>query len=76
MEEKTLEEIVGLEDCPLCDGASILEEEGHGFYAMCLDCGCHTISLNYKDENDKIEKAKKVAYLFNTGKVVSHSPGE
>ena len=34
---------IELQDCPLCGGAGLLEEEGGWcLYIQCLDCGCHT----------------------------------
>ena len=34
-------EEIDLQDCPLCQGAGCLEEEGGWcVYAQCLDCGC------------------------------------
>jgi hypothetical protein len=67
---------VELHDCPLCDGGSILEEEGNGFYAMCMECGCYTVHVDYKNEEDRLTAAKKAAELFNTGKVLNSNPGE
>ena len=70
-------DLINLEDCPLCDGAALLEEEnGCSFYVMCLDCGCHSVSMNYKTENQKLEAAKSVALLWNKGKVIKPTPGE
>ena len=55
---------------------SILEEEGNGFYAQCMDCGCYTVHVDYKNEEDRLEAAKRAAELFNTGKVLKSNPGE
>ena len=33
-------EMIDLQDCPRCFGPSILEEENHSYYVMCMDCGC------------------------------------
>ena len=42
-----IEEMLEIHDCPLCDGGSLLEEEsGCGYYVMCLDCGCHSVTLS------------------------------
>lgn len=69
-------ELVDLHECPLCEGGSILEEEGNGFYAQCMDCGCYTVHVDYKNEEDRLEAAKRAAELFNTGKVLKSNPGE
>lgn len=70
-------EQINLQDCPLCDGGSILEEEGNsGFYAMCLDCGAQTVIVDYKSEDDKLRAAQRAAHLWNIGKVLKMSPGE
>ncbi len=70
-------EQVVLNDCPVCAGAGLLEEEiGTGFYAVCMDCGSRTVTIDFKNQEGKLEAAKKVAMLWNTGKVVNSSPGE
>ena len=70
-------EEIELQDCPVCDGGSLLEEEcGSGFYVMCLECGCHTVVVDFKSEKDKLDAAKKVAHLWNIGKVIKSEPGE
>ena len=71
-----IDELVDLHECPLCEGGSILEEEGNGFYAQCMDCGCYTVHVDYKNEEDRLEAAKRAAELFNTGKVLKSNPGE
>ena len=35
-------EMIDLQDCPRCFGPSILEEEDHSYYVMCMDCGCQS----------------------------------
>ena len=38
-----LYEQIELQECPICGGAGLMEEEnGWCFYAACLDCGAHT----------------------------------
>lgn len=73
---QNIDELVDLHECPLCEGGSILEEEGNGFYAQCMDCGCYTVHVDYKNEEDRLEAAKRAAELFNTGKVLKSNPGE
>lgn len=41
-------EMIDLQDCPRCFGPSILEEEDHSYYVMCMDCGCQSASLGLK----------------------------
>ena len=39
---------IELQDCPLCGGPGLLEEEGGWcLYIQCLDCGCHTAELSF-----------------------------
>ena len=73
---QNIDELVNLHECPLCEGGSILEEEGNGIYAQCMDCGCYTVHVDYKNEEDRLEAAKRAAELFNTGKVLKSNPGE
>ena len=75
-EKKEIYELVELGDCPLCEGPGILEECDHGFYAICMDCGNQTVVASYKGDEDKLDAAKKVAELWNTGKVVFTGRGE
>lgn len=64
-------------DCPICGGASLLEEEsGSSFYVMCMDCGSRTVNVNYRDENERLSAARRAAQLWNTGKAINSSPGE
>ncbi len=66
-----------LEDCPYCGGAGLLEEEGgSSWYAICVDCGSQTAHIDYRKEEDRLDAAKKVAQLWNRGKVVRSDLGE
>lgn len=65
-----------LEDCVHCGGAGLLEQEGNCYYVNCLDCGCHTVNIDYKSDEDKEDAAARAALLWNTGKVISPEPGE
>lgn len=65
-----------LNDCPLCGGDSLLEEENGSFYVSCLDCGCHTVPIDFKTEQGKQDAAQRAADLWNMGKVISSNPGE
>ena len=68
---------IELQDCPLCHGAGLMEEE-HGWclYISCLDCDAHTVEIPFKNEEEKAEAAEKVAHLWNAGKVISGNPNE
>ena len=41
-----------------------------------MDCGCYTVHVDYKNEEDRLQAAQKAAALFNTGKVLKSNPGE
>ncbi len=72
-----LSEKIEIQDCPLCDGPGLLEEEnGCSFYVSCLDCGSRTVNIDYKDAATREDAAKRAADLWNTGKVISSHPGE
>lgn len=72
-----LYEMFEIEDCPICFGGSLIEEENNcSVYVMCLECGCHTVSMNYKNEEERIQAAKRVIELWNAGKVIKGTPGE
>ena len=68
---------IELQDCPLCRGPGVIEEEGGWcFYVMCMDCGCHTAEIPYKTSEERLSSAKKAAHLWNIGKVLRSDPGE
>ena len=68
---------IELQECPLCGGAGILEEEeGWCFYVSCMECGSHTAEAAYKTEEEKKTAAGKAAHIWNIGKVVRLDPGE
>ena len=71
-----IEELVDLQDCPLCDGPAYLEEEANSFYVMCYECGCHSVTVNYKKVEDRLLAAQGTAKLWNSGKVIKPTPGE
>ena len=42
---------IELQDCPICGGAGLLEEEnGNSFYVACMDCGSRSVNIDYKEE--------------------------
>lgn len=58
-----IEEMLEISDCPLCEGGALLEEEcGCGYYVMCLECGCHSVTIDFHSEEERLEAAKKVEY--------------
>ena len=68
---------ISLQDCPICGGAGSLEEEnGWCMYVSCLDCGCHTAEFEFRGEEERLDCARRVADIWNMGKVVSGNPGE
>ena len=70
-------EQIELNDCPVCGGSALLEEEsGHGYYVVCLDCGTHSVNIDFKDEADRLIAAKKTANLWNEGRVISSNVGD
>lgn len=69
-------DLVDIYDCPLCDGAALLEEEGNSYYVMCCECGCHSVNVNFKTEEQRLDAAKRTAMLWNSGKVIKGTPGE
>ena len=46
-------EMIDLQDCPRCFGPSILEEEDHSYYVMCMDCGCQSASFRFENDEDR-----------------------
>ena len=68
---------IELQDCPLCGGAGLLEEEGGWcVYVQCMDCGCHTAELPYRTPEERPEAARKAALTWNLGKVIYPGPGD
>ncbi len=66
-----------LQDCPLCGGAGLLEEEGGWcLYVQCLDCGCHTAELSFRSPEERLEAARRSATTWNLGKVIYPGPGD
>ena len=63
-----IEEKLEIHDCPLCDGGALLEEEGGcGYYVMCLECGCQSVTIDFHSEEERLEAAKKT--VFPEGKL-------
>ena len=59
-------------DCPRCHGTALLEEEsGWCVYVSCLDCGCRTAEIPFKNEEERITAIKQAVSTRNCGKSVS-----
>lgn len=72
-----MEDIIMLEECPVCRGAGLISHEGGWCVQVeCADCSAHTVYVEYNNEEEKKEAEKSVAYLWNIGKVVSSERGE
>lgn len=68
---------IELQDCPLCGGAGLLEEEGGWcLYIQCLDCGCHTAELSFRTPEERLDAAHRAARTWNLGKVIYPGPGD
>ncbi len=68
---------IELNDCPLCLGAGLLEDDGENCVsAYCLDCGCHTVFIPFKNAEEREAAARRVADLWNVGKVIAEGVGE
>ena len=72
-----MEDIIMLEECPICRGVGmILHEGGWSVQVECADCSAHTVYLEYNNDTEKAEAERSVARLWNMGKVVSGERGE
>ena len=64
-------------DCPRCQGPAVVEyENGWCCYITCMDCGCHTVEVEYRTDEEKKTALEKAATLWNVGKVIKMEPGE
>lgn len=69
--------IIDLNDCPICGGAGLLDEEkGSGYNVTCMDCGSYSVHVNFANEEERLIAARKTAQLWNSGKVISSNVGE
>ena len=57
-----------LKDCSTADGFC--------FSMECADCGSHTVFVEYNNDEERLIAEKKVARLWNMGKVVKSERGE
>ena len=60
-----------LEDCPICRGSGfVVHEGGWNVQVECCDCSAHTVYVEYSNDEEKKEAEKRVAMLWNMGKVL------
>ncbi len=72
-----IHEEIDLQSCPYCGGVGLLEEErGWSWYVTCVDCGSGTASIGFRTPEERLEAARKVANLWNMGKVVRYNAGD
>ncbi len=72
-----MEEMILLDECPICRGAGIMTYEGGwSVQVECTDCSAHTIYMEYNNEDERKAAEKAVAQLWNIGKVVHSERGE
>ena len=70
-------EMIMLEECPICRGAGLIMHEGGWCVQVeCADCSAHTVYVEYDSEAERAEAERTVAQLWNIGKVVSGDRGE
>ena len=66
-----------LEDCPVCRGSGyIVHEGGWTVQVECSDCIAHTGDVEYETPEQKADAERKVAQLWNMGKVIKSDAGE
>ena len=72
-----IHEEIELQDCPYCGGPGLLEEENDMcWYVACLDCGAQTAPFFFQKATQRLEAARKVATLWNIGKVIKPDNGD
>ena len=72
-----MENLIELEDCPVCRGNGIISHEGGwNVQVECAMCGSHTVYVEYEGEEQKRIAEEKVAMLWNIGKVIKANISE
>ena len=72
-----MEELIMLEECPICRGAGmIMHEGGWSVQVECSDCSAHTVYVEYENDAEKAEAERRVAHLWNIGNVITSERGE
>ena len=70
-------EMIILEECPMCRGAGMIQHEGGwNVQVECVDCGSHTVYVEYDSDSQRAEAERMVARLWNLGKVINSNAGE
>ena len=73
---KAIEELE-LQPCPECGGAGLLDEEcGNSYAVTCLECGTHSVTIDFFNDEQRLDAAKRAADLWNWGKAISSARGE
>ena len=68
---------IELQICPHCGGDGILEDEnGWCCYVTCMDCGAHTVNVEFKTPAERLDAAQRAARLWNIGKVLTDTPND
>lgn len=68
---------IELEECPVCRGTGmIVHEGGWNVQVECTDCSAHTVYVEYDTDAEIPEAERKVASLWNMGKVIKSERGE
>ena len=71
------ENIIELQECPICRGTGIMTHEGGwNVQVECSDCSAHTVYVEYGCEEEKRNAEQQVARLWNLGKVIKSDVGE
>ena len=72
-----MNDLIMLEECPICRGAGmIMHEGGWSVQVECSDCSAHTVYVEYENDAEKAEAERRVAHLWNIGKVITSERGE
>ena len=68
---------IDLQDCPLCHGPGMIEEEnGWCLYVTCLDCGCRPAERSCPPPAARRAAARQAARFWNVGKVIHTGAGD
>ena len=68
---------IELEDCPVCRGAGVMQDEqGWCVSVACMDCGAHTVHVEFKTPAERLDAAQRAARLWNIGKVLTDTPND
>ena len=72
-----MDHLIELEECPCCRGVgAVVHEGGWNVQVECMDCGAHTVYIEYETEAQMYDSERMAARLWNLGKVIKSNPGE